>query len=57
MLNLLNAQNDSASARLALAQARSQLLLERLRLAQLAGQLDESALRSVNQQLEASDKP
>ena len=57
MLNLLNAQNDSASAQLALAQARSQLLLERLRLAQLAGQLDESALRSVNQQLEASDKP
>ena len=57
LLNLLNAQNDSASARLALAQARSQLLLERLRLAQSAGQLDESALRSVNQQLEASDKP
>ena len=57
LLNLLNAQNDSASAQLALAQARSQLLLERLRLAQLAGQLDESALRSVNQQLEASDKP
>ena len=55
LLNWLTAQNDSASARLALAQARSQLLLERLRLAQLAGQLDESALRSVNQAL--AEKP
>ena len=51
LLDWLNAQNDSASARLALAQARSQLLLERLRLAQLAGQLDEGTLRSVNQAL------
>ena len=51
LLDLLNAQNDSANARLALAQARSQLLQEGLRLAQLAGQLDESALRSVNQAL------
>ena len=54
LLDLLNAQNDSAGARLALAQARSQLLLERLRLAQLAGQLDEDTLRSVNQALAAT---
>ena len=54
LLDLLNAQNDSASARLALAQARSQLLLERLRLAQLAGQLNEDTLRSVNQALAAT---
>ncbi len=51
LLDLLNAENDSAAARLALAQARSQLLLERLRLAQLAGQLNEDTLRSVNQAL------
>lgn len=54
LLNLLNAQNDSASAELALAQARSQLLLERLRLAQLAGQLDEGTLHVVNQALSAA---
>ena len=54
LLDLLNAQNDSAGARLALAQARSQLLLERLRLAQLAGQLDQDTLRSVNQALSAA---
>ena len=51
LLDLLNAENDSAAARLALAQARSQLLLDRLRLAQLAGQLNEGTLRSVNQAL------
>ena len=51
LLDLLSAENDSAAARLALAQARSQLLLDRLRLAQLAGQLNEGTLRSVNQAL------
>lgn len=51
LLDLLNAENDSAAARLALAQARSQLLLDRLRLAQLAGQLNEGTLRSVNRAL------
>ncbi len=51
LLDLLNAESDSAAARLALAQARSGLLLERLRLAQLAGQLNEDTLRSVNQAL------
>ena len=54
LLDLLSAENDSAAARLALAQARSQLLLERLRLAQLAGQLNEGTLRSVNQALAPS---
>lgn len=53
LLDMLNAENDSAAARLALAQARSQLLLDRLRLAQLAGQLNEDTLRSVNQALVA----
>ena len=51
LLDLLSAENDSAAARLALAQARSQLLLDRLRLAQLAEQLNEGTLRSVNQAL------
>ena len=53
-LDLLNAESDTAAARLALAQARSQLLLEHLRLAQLAGQLDEDTLRAVNQALAAA---
>lgn len=51
LLDVLNADNDSAAARLALAQARSELLLDRLRLAQLAGQLHEQALRSAQQGL------
>lgn len=54
LLDLLSAENDSAAARLALAQARSQLLLDRLRLAQLAGQLNEGTLRSASQPLVAS---
>ena len=52
--DVLSAENDSAAARLALAQARSQLLLDRLRLAQLAGQLNEGTLRSASQPLVAS---
>lgn len=44
-LDLLNAQSDAAAAELALLQARIGLCLERLRLAQLAGQLDEEQLR------------
>jgi outer membrane protein len=51
LLDRLNAENDTAAARLALAQARSGLLLDRLRLAQLAGRLDEEALRGANAQL------
>ena len=43
-LDQLNAENDSAQSRLALAQARVALMMERLRLAQLAGRLDEAVL-------------
>jgi outer membrane protein len=51
-LDLLNAENDAAAARLSLAQARVALLLDRLRLAALVGQLDEAALRTANGELE-----
>ncbi len=51
LLDVLNAENDAAAARLALAQARTGLLLDRLRLAALAGQLDEDTLHSANQVL------
>ncbi|MDE2092706.1 MAG: TolC family protein, partial [Burkholderiales bacterium] len=52
-LDLLNAENDAASAELALVQARVDLLTNRLRLAALAGRLDEAALQSVNASLQA----
>lgn len=51
-LDLLNAENERAAARLALAQARVGLWLDRLRLAALAGQLDEAALRAADADLE-----
>ncbi len=51
LLDVLHADNDTAATRLALAQARSALLLHRLQLAQLAGQLDEAALRQASQAL------
>lgn len=51
LLDVLNADNDAAATRLSLAQARSELLLNQLRLSQLAGQLDEAALHRANQQL------
>ena len=47
LLDRLNAENDAAAARLALAQARASLRLDRLRLAALAGRLDEDALRGA----------
>jgi len=47
-LELLNAENDAAGAELALQQARVALLLDRLRLASLAGKLDEMQLQAVN---------
>ena len=47
-LDLLNAENDAAVAELAVQQARVALLLDRLRLAALAAQLDEGLLRAVN---------
>lgn len=49
--DLLNAENDAANAELALLQGRIALLLDRLRLAALAGELDEAQLRTVNASL------
>ncbi|WP_240648691.1 TolC family protein [Variovorax beijingensis] len=51
-LDVLNAENDAAAARLALVQARAGLLMDRLRLAALAGQLDDTMLRAVDEELE-----
>jgi outer membrane protein len=53
-LDRLNAENDAAAARLALAQGRVGLLLSRLRLAALAGQIDEAALLTVDRELVAA---
>jgi outer membrane protein len=50
-LDLLNAENDAAAASLAQAQGRVALLLDRLRLAALVGQLDEAALQAANAEL------
>jgi outer membrane protein len=52
-LDLLNAENDAASAELTLLQARIELLMNRLRLAAVAGRLDEAWLESVNASLQA----
>ena len=51
LLDVLHADNDRAATQLALAQARSRLLVHRLQLAQLAGQLDAAALAQANQAL------
>lgn len=53
-LELLNAENDAAAAELALLQARVSLLINRLRLAALAGRLDEAQLQAVNASLLAT---
>jgi outer membrane protein len=55
--DLLNAENDQAAAHLALAQARVALVLERLRLAALAGLLDDELLRATNGELAAAATP
>ncbi len=52
-LDLLNAENDAASAELTLMQARVELLMNRLRLAAVAGRLDEAWLQSVNAALQS----
>lgn len=52
MLDLLNAQTDFYAAQRDLAQAKYQLLLNRLRLAAVAGELSESQLREVNAHLQ-----
>lgn len=54
-LDLLNAENDAANAELVLLQARIGLLLDRLRLAALAGELDQAQLQAVNAALGGSD--
>jgi outer membrane protein len=54
-LDLLNAENDTANAELALLQARVAVLMDRLRLSALAGQLDEAALQTVNATLRTAD--
>lgn len=51
-LDLLNAENDAASAELTLMQARVEFLMNRLRLAAAAGLLDEAWLQSVNASLQ-----
>ncbi|MBC7468469.1 MAG: TolC family protein [Ramlibacter sp.] len=50
-LDLLNAQNDASSADLALVRARADVLLNRLRLSALAGELDKARLQEVNASL------
>jgi outer membrane protein len=54
-LDLLNAENDSAGSELALLQARVGVLMDRLKLAALAGRLDEARLQSVSDSLQAPD--
>ena len=49
---LLNAENDAAAAELAVQQARVTLLVDRLRLAALAGSLDETQLQLANAALQ-----
>ena len=56
-LELLNAENDAAAAELALLQARVAVLLDRLRLAALAGKLDEAELQQLNAHLLAPEGP
>ena len=57
VLDVLHADNDPAPPTLALAQARSRLLLAQLQLAQLAGTLDEAALQQANQAFAQAPKP
>jgi len=52
-MDLLNAENDAATAELTLLQARVELLMNRLRLGAAAGRLDEPWLQSVNASLQA----
>jgi|GEM_PF-96134 len=56
-LDLLNAQADASAAELALLQARIGLYTERLRLASLAGALDEDQLRAVSAGLPPEGMP
>ena len=51
-LDLLNAENDAAAAELALLDARIRLVTRRLRLAAVAGELDEASLQRANAHLQ-----
>lgn len=53
-LDLLNAENDATSSALAVLQAQIAVELNRLRLAQLNGSLDEGVLSGINQLLKQS---
>ena len=57
MLDLMNAQTDFYQAQRNLAQAKYQLLLERLRLSAMAGELSDTELRDVNAMLSAAGAP
>jgi len=54
MLDLMNAQTDFFQAQRNLAQAKYQLLLERLRLSAAAGELSDAEVRDVNAVLAAA---
>lgn len=56
-LDVLNAENDLAQAELALAQARVARVVDRLRLAALAGALDEARLAQADARLGPAAKP
>lgn len=56
-LDVLNADNDAAQAELALAQARIDLVLGRLRLAALAGHLDDPEFQTVDHGWRLAAKP
>ena len=54
-LNVLNAENDAANARLSWMQARITLVMDRLRLSALAGKLEEEQLQVINATLQPAD--
>ncbi|MFM1988383.1 MAG: hypothetical protein RJA99_1340 [Pseudomonadota bacterium] len=56
-LDVLNAENDFAQSELALAQARVARLVDRLRLAALAGSLDEARLAEADARLGPAARP
>jgi len=56
-LDLLNANNDAAQAELALAQARIELVLMRLRLAALAGHLDDPEFQTLDHSWQLAARP
>ena len=53
-LDVLNAENDAANARLAWMQARITLTMDRLRLVALTGKLEEDQLQVINATLQAA---